>query len=86
MHYQSPIIFKISLFSGNQPPGEMKVTQENFTLPGFPPSSKTLMIEYSIKSGLQNATHPNPGMPFKCQGFPRYAFLPDDDDGRKIAE
>jgi deltex-like protein len=55
-------------------------------LPGFDSSTTTLVIKYSIKPGIQDTTHPKPGQPYKCPGFPRLAYLPDNDEGRKIAE
>jgi deltex-like protein len=35
-------------------------------------------------NGIQSAGHPHPGEPFLAIGFPRTAFLPDTEVGRKV--
>ena len=62
----------------------MTVTNSAASLPGYPASVGTLVIEYDFVSGVQGPTHPNPGQPFVCEGFPRRAYLPDDDEGNRI--
>jgi len=52
-------------------------------LPGFQ-DYHSIQITYNFQNGIQNSQHPNPGKPFIAIGFPRTAFLPDTELGRKI--
>ena len=54
----------------------------NKSLPGSDSNSSTIQIQYSFSSGIQNATHPNPGKPYS--GTMRTAYLPDTLEGRKV--
>ena len=65
---------------GNLPNGEMKIWEENFTLPGFPSDTKTYHIIYIIKNGIQLSIHDNPGECFI--GGIREAYLPVNPDGK----
>lgn len=38
----------------------------------------------SIQSGIQGPDHPNPGREYYAVGFPRVAYLPDSQKGRKV--
>jgi len=49
--------------------------------PGF----GTITIVYSFQSGTQTADMPNPGQRYYAQAFPRYAYLPDSPEGRKVS-
>ncbi len=47
---------------GNQPlSASMTDAMANFTLPGFAPGTKTIVITYNVTPGIQTAEHPNPG-------------------------
>ncbi len=48
---------------GTQPKnGNMKTwTDNNIALPGFPAGTKTIVVQYSFKNGVQGPEHPNPG-------------------------
>ncbi|XP_052466379.1 E3 ubiquitin-protein ligase DTX3L-like isoform X3 [Carassius gibelio] len=66
---------------GNQPEGTMKVTNNSFSLPGYP-NCGTIEIYYDIPSGIQTKRHPNPGNSF--HGTSRHAYLPDNHEGREV--
>ncbi|XP_072521229.1 uncharacterized protein [Salminus brasiliensis] len=67
---------------GTQPDkGEMKVTRDLSSLPGYERYG-TIVINYYIPSGTQGAEHPNPGQPY--QGASRTAYLPDSTEGKKV--
>ena len=55
--------------------------KDHIKIPGYP-HSNTIEIEYMIPSGIQNATHPNPGKPF--QGTFRKAYLPNNKEGSEV--
>ncbi|KAL7843045.1 hypothetical protein AOLI_G00245570 [Acnodon oligacanthus] len=67
--------------TGNQPEGDMKSFNHSNCLPGYPHCG-TIVIEYFIPGGIQTDKHPNPGKHFS--GTQRYAFLPDNDEGRQV--
>jgi len=52
-------------------------------LPGFE-DYHSIQITYNFQNGTQNSQHPNPGSPYFAIGFPRTAFLPDTERGRKL--
>jgi len=64
---------------GNMPPGRMSVSRSSSSLPGFPRSTGTITISYSIQGGAQGPQHPFPGVPFS--GTSRVAYLPDTPEG-----
>ncbi|XP_036455002.1 uncharacterized protein si:dkey-3h3.3 [Colossoma macropomum] len=67
---------------GTQPEGgKMQTTQDSSSLPGYE-SYRTIVIRYSIPSGIQKEEHPNPGQPY--EGASRTAYLPDSSEGRKV--
>lgn len=45
---------------------------------------KLFQITYNIQSGIQGDDCPHPGEPYLSIGFPRTAFLPDTEVGRKV--
>ena len=53
------------------------------SLHGYP-GVGTIVIKYQVEEGLQSVEHPNPGTPYLIKKFPRLAFLPDTDRGRKL--
>ena len=61
----------------------MEIEESKIDLPGFP-SVGCFVIEYQFKDGTQEDNQPNPGQPYKCEFFPRRAFLPRNPEGRKI--
>ncbi|XP_050435921.1 protein deltex [Adelges cooleyi] len=84
MYIQCPICFKMyGEKRGNQPPGAMKWTYLNRSLPGYG-STRTIQITYEISSGIQGEEHPHPGRPFYALGFPRICYLPDTEKGRRV--
>ncbi|XP_070586782.1 LOW QUALITY PROTEIN: E3 ubiquitin-protein ligase DTX3L [Erythrolamprus reginae] len=66
---------------GNQPPGKMDVLKTRSSLPGYN-NSGTINITYCIFDGIQTERHPHPGKKF--HGTSRYAYLPDNKEGREI--
>ena len=54
-------------------------------LPGYE-DYHTIQVTYNFpdNSALQGPEHPNPGKPLLFVGFPRTAFLPDTEKGKKI--
>lgn len=52
-------------------------------LPGYE-SYHTIQVTYNFSgNGVQGPNHPKPGQPYYTIGFPRTAFLPDTERGRK---
>ncbi|KAM6223950.1 E3 ubiquitin-protein ligase DTX3L [Rhynchocyon petersi] len=66
---------------GNQPDGSMNITSTKSSLPGFE-SCGTIVIDYSMKGGIQTEDHPNPGRPYP--GTHRTAYLPNNMEGREV--
>ncbi|KAI8507650.1 E3 ubiquitin-protein ligase dtx3l [Branchiostoma belcheri] len=67
---------------GDQPEGRMEYTVERHSsLPGYP-GCGTIIIHYSIPSGVQGRDHPNPGQPY--HGTSRKAYLPDNYEGQEV--
>ena len=52
-------------------------------LPGFE-DYHAIQITYNFQNGIQCSNHPLPGQPFYAIGFPKTAFLPDTEKGRRI--
>ncbi len=67
---------------GNQPNGRMTYRTLNINLSGFPQNVPTIEITYSIPNGIQGHGHPSPGSHF--YGTTRVAYLPDNQEGRKV--
>ena len=64
----------------------MNVFKESRSLPGYNDCG-TLIINYSFPyGGTQGPEHPHPGQPYHFVGFPRVAYLPDNEKGRKVAK
>ena len=55
----------------------------NFSVPGYE-AYKTIMINYTIPSGVQGPEHPKPGQPYT--GTSRTAYLPDNQEGREVLQ
>ncbi|KAM6421404.1 E3 ubiquitin-protein ligase DTX3L [Rhynochetos jubatus] len=68
---------------GDQPEGTMTTRTIPLTLPGHPGTS-TIEITYSMHSGIQTSSHPNPGQPYYATT--RVAYLPDSKEGREILQ
>uniref|UniRef100_A0A8C5LI48 E3 ubiquitin-protein ligase n=1 Tax=Jaculus jaculus TaxID=51337 RepID=A0A8C5LI48_JACJA len=68
---------------GNQPDGTMSYTISSDSLPGYE-SCGTITIYYKMKGGIQTDQHPNPGK--RYQGTDRTAFLPNNEEGRKVLD
>ncbi|KAM8770642.1 E3 ubiquitin-protein ligase DTX3L [Rhynchonycteris naso] len=66
---------------GNQPEGIMTFSTQSSSLPGYE-SCGSIVINYSMKGGIQTKEHPNPGKPYS--GTHRTAFLPDNKEGREV--
>ncbi|KAM7416955.1 hypothetical protein PAMA_018842 [Pampus argenteus] len=70
------------ILRGTQPDGgRMNVTQSSSSLPGYERYG-TIIVHYTIPSGIQKVEHPNPGQPY--EGVSRTAYLPDSSEGRRI--
>ncbi|CAF0970786.1 unnamed protein product [Brachionus calyciflorus] len=69
---------------GTQPPnGKMKHEIKRFSLKGFE-NFDTIVIHYSIPSGVQKKHHPSPGKSY--YGIDRTAYLPASPDGYKALD
>ncbi|KAB7495093.1 putative E3 ubiquitin-protein ligase DTX2 [Armadillidium nasatum] len=68
---------------GIQPKGSMDVQKMSGSLPGFS-GYDTYKITYNIPSGIQGPEHPHPGRPYHPIGFPRIAYLPDNEKGKRV--
>ncbi|XP_008050997.1 E3 ubiquitin-protein ligase DTX3L [Carlito syrichta] len=66
---------------GNQPDGSMVFSESRRSLPGYE-SCGTIVITYNMKGGIQTNEHPSPGK--KYPGTQRTAYLPDNEEGRKV--
>ncbi|XP_008937491.1 PREDICTED: E3 ubiquitin-protein ligase DTX3L, partial [Merops nubicus] len=71
------------LLEGDQPEGTMSTRVEHSALPGYP-NCGTIVITYTIYSGIQTRNHPNPGRPYA--GTTRRAYLPDNREGQEILQ
>ena len=40
----------------------------------------------SINSGTQGPEHPHPGRPYRAIGFPRTAYIPNNEKGKKVTD
>lgn len=81
---QCPVCFVVyGVIEGNQPrDGTMTHTINNrLKLPGYE-QNKTIIVYYDFPDGVQTEEHPNPGQNY--YGTSRTAYLPDDDEGRKV--
>lgn len=73
-----------SLTHGYCPSGTMHVTKKrDATIPGSP-RTKVIQISYDIPPGQQKPYHPNGGLRYSNDVNPRIAYLPNDDDGRRL--
>lgn len=68
---------------GTQPDGKMKITILPQPLPGYR-GVGTIQITYCINDGIQGPEHPHPGRPYRAIGFPRTAYLPNNQKGKKV--
>jgi len=72
--------------TGNQPAnGKMMFRKHNAQVPGYP-GCGMIVIRYIMEPGVQEDIHPNPGKPFHAKGFPRTAFLPDNQKGNRVLQ
>ena len=70
---------------GNQPDGQMNITKQLSKLPGFESTSTgTIVVTYFFSNGIQGSNHPNPGIPYSAASFPRTAYFPDNEEGKKV--
>lgn len=72
------------VITGNCPRGEMYLRHLTRKLPGYTGllSEGTWMITWDIASGVQDASHPNPGVDFT--GTVRVGYIPDTDPFREV--
>jgi len=54
-------------------------------LPGYE-SYHSIQITYNFQNGTQSPNHPTPGEPYYAIGFPKTAFLPDNEQGRSMLD
>ncbi|XP_072026435.1 probable E3 ubiquitin-protein ligase DTX3 [Amphiura filiformis] len=67
---------------GNQPPGQMNVSESRYSsLPGYE-GHGTITINYSFGGGTQGSNHPEPGN--RYTGTSRTAYLPNNAEGQKV--
>uniref|UniRef100_A0A0M3HXI2 E3 ubiquitin-protein ligase n=1 Tax=Ascaris lumbricoides TaxID=6252 RepID=A0A0M3HXI2_ASCLU len=70
---------------GNQPSNAlMYVTKRHGRIPGYDDANGHFEIVYKIPSGIQTREHPHPGRPY--HGTLRFAYLPNNREGRKVLE
>eukprot|EP00090_Calanus_glacialis_P021862 TRINITY_DN33717_c0_g1_i1.p1 TRINITY_DN33717_c0_g1~~TRINITY_DN33717_c0_g1_i1.p1 ORF type:complete len:721 (-),score=164.97 TRINITY_DN33717_c0_g1_i1:237-2399(-) len=86
-HIQCPNCQAIhGIKTGNQPAeGKMYFRKHTGQVPGYPECGM-IVIKYTMVDGVQADSHPNPGKPFHARGFPRTAFLPDNQKGNHVLE
>jgi len=86
-HIQCPLCQTIhGVKTGNQPAGgKMMFRKHSAPLPGYQ-GCGMIVIKYIMESGVQEDIHPNPGKPFHAKGFPRTAFLPDNEKGNRVLQ
>merc|ERR1711892_1403916 len=84
-HIQCPNCQTIhGIKTGNQPlEVKMMSRKHNAQVPGYSDCGM-IVIHYSMGDGVQEDIHPNPGKPFYAKGFPRTAFLPDNQKGNHV--
>ncbi|XP_040575016.1 protein deltex [Lepeophtheirus salmonis] len=80
-----PVCYSISgEFLGTMPEsGTMNYKVIPKGLPGYE-DYHTIQITYNFQNGIQSEWHRRPGEPYFAIGFPRTAFLPDTEKGRKV--
>ena len=70
--------------TGDQPcAGQMTWNKNTWTIPGYH-NCGMIIITYNMMPGIQTAEHPHPGTPYHVHGFPRTAFLPDNQQGNTV--
>jgi len=67
---------------GSSPSGTMSITTSRVCCSGYESCRRSIVITYTIPSGFQLSYHDNPGE--RYHGTTRIAYLPDNDDGRKL--
>ena len=55
----------------------------HYSVPGYE-GCNTIEVTYVIPSGFQGPEHPNPGQ--RYHGTTKVAYLPDNQEGRKVFE
>lgn len=68
---------------GNQPSGVMEDLETFEALPGFS-GCGSIVITYHFVDGIQGPEHPAPGEPYRAYAFPRQAYLPSNEKGKKV--
>mmetsp|Transcript_9325 Transcript_9325/g.8961 ORF Transcript_9325/g.8961 Transcript_9325/m.8961 type:complete len:681 (-) Transcript_9325:226-2268(-) len=69
---------------GISPSGIMTITVSSKTCSGFESCRQSIGISYNLPNGIQKAYHENPGQHYT--GSKRQAFLPNNEEGRKLLE
>lgn len=84
-HIQCPLCQTIhGVKTGNQPAnGMMMFRKHSAQVPGYP-GCGMIVIKYIMNPGVQEDSHPHPGKPYHAKGFPRTAFLPDNQKGNHV--
>ena len=73
--------------TGNMPANSQMswIKQSGMSLSGYN-TFGIIVIKYNICNGVQTCIHPNPGKPYYAKGFPRLAFLPDNEKGNIVLQ
>jgi len=73
---------------GTQPEnGTMMTSKQGSRLPGFENTSVgMIVVTYNFRGGVQGPNHANPGRHYSAGSFPRTAYFPDNEQGRKIVQ
>ena len=70
------------LLIGNQPEGEMFVSQHATKIPGYESCGGCIVITYKFQAGVQGENHPNPGK--RYSSTIRHGYLPNNREGQKV--
>lgn len=81
-HPQCPVCKKsYGTIVGNMPTGFMNVQKTSQKLLGYE-NYGTIIIDFIFPEGIQDETHPNPGVKFLSDN--RVAYLPDSPEGNEV--
>jgi len=68
---------------GHSPSGDLLITRTfAFRCAGFGDTTRSIVLTYRLRPGVQKAYHPNPGQ--RYEGTTRIAYLPENQDGESL--
>ena len=76
-----------SAMQGAQPHGgSVKFNKLALKLPGYEDDTNgTIEVTYMFTDGIQGPNQPNPGQTYTADNFPRTAYLPNNEQGLRVA-